>query len=188
MPGNGTAAAGTYVLTGFSVYESYTTDVPAGSIADGTYAFGSQPDYRFVWDGFAVTGFFRQSGMLTNGLGIFNGPGGAGAYLVFEILYQAAFTDGTTRVGIFESRGVTPDLTPVPSSGLCIGESSPGGESSGEAPPDILEQYGRTFEQTCAATWGPSWAQWMNNSSGGWVCTRTVFWDVSARSWAIRSP
>lgn len=175
MPGDGTAAAATYDITDASVYASTYPDIESGSVADGTYTLGFQPTYQIVWDGSAVTGFWRSSGALTNGLGIYNGAGSSGAYLAFNIGFQQAKTDvyGTT---LFSS-SVTPSLAPVPSTGLCAGESVPSGRSSAgtSSPGDIIEQYGRTTaDEECRPTYGPSYAMWMNAGLGGWVCTRTL--------------
>lgn len=129
--GDGTADSGTYTLTDASVYSSTYPDIEVGSISDGTYAFGSQPDYRFRWDGASVTEFSRMNEAYTNGFGIDNGQGGSGATLGFGISYQRAATSiyGTE---IFQS-SVTPSLTPVGASGLCPGQDSspPGGGSTG---------------------------------------------------------
>ena len=184
-PGDGSASAGTYNLTGFSVYESNFPDIEVGSIADNTYEFGTQPQYQIIWNGTAVTGFYRKSGTLTNGLGIFNGPGDAGAYIIFHIGFQSADTTYSGGTNIFTS-SVTPSLEPVPSSGRCPGEPIPSSSSDSAGPPDVLEQYGRTIDESCRDEWGPSWAQWPNDYSGGWVCTRTLYYDNSTATWLVR--
>lgn len=122
IPGDGTASAGIYTLLDFSVIQSSFVDIEVGSVSDGTYAFGNQPDYQIDWNGSAVSVFQRGSlgTLYTNGFGINNGAGGAGAYLSFDVGYQAGsaayggtslFTDSTT-----------PAVTPVGSSGMCPGE------------------------------------------------------------------
>ena len=180
-PGDGTAPAGTYNLTDASVYESSFPDIEVGSISDGTYAFGTQPQYQIIWNGTSPTGFYRSSGSLTNGFGMYNGASGSGAFLVFEIDYQRADTTyllGGTR--IFFSR-TTPALFPALAGGRCSPESD-------SAPPDILEQYGRaTSLEACRETYGPSWAMWMNQGTGGWVCTRTLTYSRSSGRWIIAS-
>jgi hypothetical protein len=38
------------------------------------------------------------------------------------------------------------------------------------------------------SSWSPSWEQWANNGTGGWVCTRSITWArsaSSARSYAL---
>lgn len=38
-----------------------------------------------------------------------------------------------------------------------------------------LQQTGRdSAEAPCPEGWGPSWAEWPNDHTGGWVCTREV--------------
>ena len=182
MPGDGTANSGTYNLTGFTVYESAFPDIEVGSIADGTYIFGSQPQYQIIWNGSTVTGFHRASGSYTNGFGIYNGPGLSGAYIIFDIGYQNA---DTSYIGsnIFNS-SVTPSVEPVPGSGYCAGELTT--SESGQTPPDILEQYGRAIDESCRDGWGPSWAQWPNAQTGGWVCTRMLYYNNATQSWQVR--
>jgi hypothetical protein len=81
-----TASAGTYTLSDFKVNSSIYPTVESGSISEGTYSFGVQPPYSFIWNGSAPTTFQRQG--YTNGFGIYNGAGGAGAYLVFDINFS----------------------------------------------------------------------------------------------------
>ena len=186
-PGDGTAPAGTYNLTDASVYESAFPDIEVGSIADGTYRFGTQPQFQIIWDGTSPTGFYRDSGNLTNGFGIYNGASGSGAFLSFDVGYQrAATTNAFGGTQIFQSN-TTPSVTPAPASGLCAGQAPSSGADAGSTPADILEQYGRlTAQDTCRETYGPSWAMWMHGETGGWVCTRTLYYDNSTRSWQVR--
>jgi hypothetical protein len=183
MPGDGTATAGTYNLTGFTVYESAFPDIDTGSIADGTYTFGSLPTYQIIWNGSNVTGFYYDSGAGTNGIQIFNGPGPSGAFIVFGINYQSADTIYIGGFNIFTS-SVTPDLQPAPAGGYCADEFT--FSDGGQTPPDTLEQYGRAGHETCSESWGPSWAQWSNDHTGGWVCTRSLYYNTSTRSWQVR--
>ena len=185
-PGDGSAAAGTYNLTGFSVYDSAFPDIEVGSIADNTYAFGSQPAYQIIWDGTEVTGFYRDNGTLTNGFGIFNGPGNSGAYLVFDIDSQSAQPTYIPASPPIFSTNVTPSLFPQPAGGQCPREPSPSTSTDSGGPPDVLEQYGRSIDESCRDGWGPSWAQWPHDRSGGWVCTRTLSYDSSTASWLVR--
>jgi hypothetical protein len=38
-----------------------------------------------------------------------------------------------------------------------------------------LQQHGRaSTDSMCDSGWGPSWAQWPNGGTGGWVCSRSV--------------
>lgn len=181
MPGDGTASAGTYTITDFSIYESAFPDIEAGSISDNTYAFGNQPTYQIVWDGTAATGYYRDSGNLTNGVEVLPGPGPTGARILFSTTLEFAATPNGTMIF---GASTPPSLSPVPRGGLCNGE--PTSSSNGESPPDVLEQYARDIDEVCASTWGPSWAQWPNNHTGGWVCTRTLFYNTSTHSWQVR--
>jgi hypothetical protein len=38
----------------------------------------------------------------------------------------------------------------------------------------ILEQFGREEAADCPEGWGPSWAYWPNEGTGGFVCTREI--------------
>ena len=67
--------------------------------------------------------------------------------------------------------------------------------ASGPAP--ILQQFGRDQLDDCSNVnmpeldiggaesggWGPSWAQWPFDHSGGWVCTRTLTYNTGSNSW-----
>jgi len=71
--------------------------------------------------------------------------------------------------------------------------------TSGDAPPDVMQQVGAPTTGTCATFidstlnwagapdggWGTSWAQWVNQGRGGAVCTRSLFWTPSGR-WSVR--
>lgn len=111
----GVAPSGTYTLTDASVISSTYPEIEVGSISNGTYAFGSQPDYRFNWSGSVVTQFSRASGTHTNGFSIDNGFGGTGAYLGFNIGWQRGATS-VYGVTLFTS-SVTPTLSPAPTGG-----------------------------------------------------------------------
>jgi hypothetical protein len=102
-----------------SVVQSAFPDIELGSISNGVYAF-HVPEYQIVWNGTAVTGFWRGSGRFTNGFIITNGANNSGATVVFGIPYQLA---EETREGlrIFQS-SVTPTVVPVGASDSCPGE------------------------------------------------------------------
>ena len=71
--------------------------------------------------------------------------------------------------------------------------------SGGEAPPPVLQQFGRPASGTCAdaapitLNWGgtgsggrgESWAQWINSGRGGAVCTRTLVYSTSQSRWIV---
>ena len=54
-------------------------------------------------------------------------------------------------------------------------------------PPSWFQSYGRHHaEDMCDAGWSPSWAEWMNNHNGGFVCNREIYWDKHTHGWATR--
>lgn len=121
-------------------------------------------------------------------------PGGSFTWTV-----DAGFSGGSMR---FNPSGCTP-----PAGGLTLtltlGSSGGGGASSGagSAPAPVVQEFGLPASGTCDAAasedlnwagvasggWGVSWAQWMNGGTGGPVCTRTLFYDTTAASWAVQS-
>lgn len=183
LPGDGTAPAGQYTMTGFSVYASTYPQIEIGSTVDGMYRLGTQPVYAFRWNGTAPTEFSRASGLYTNGFGAYGTGGGNGAYLVFNIGYQKG---SETEAGPqYFYAAVTPTMSPAAADGSCPGQSAP--SSGGGAPADVLEQVGRrSSDDACANGWSPSYAAWMNDGRGGWVCTRTLWFDVRTSTWAVR--
>lgn len=171
VPGDGTAAAGLYTINDASIYQSSFPDIEIGSTNNGTYRFGNQPAYQISWNGTSVAGFWRANGTLTNGIGLFNGVSGSGAYIVFGIDYQSASAVSDDSGPIFLT-STTPDVTPVGASGLCPGEAR---EAPKAPTPDWVQAIGRASkEATCENGWNPSWHQWAVASTGGWVCTRTI--------------
>ena len=71
--------------------------------------------------------------------------------------------------------------------------------ASSSAPTPIVQQFGKPAAGMCDAAapvtlnwggagsggWGESWAQWMNNSKGGAVCTRTLVYSSSRGAWTV---
>ena len=116
-----TAAAGTYTISDFKVNSSIYPTVEPGSISNGTYAFGSQSPYSFIWNGSAPTVFQRS--IYDNGIGFYNGAGTPdGAYIVFGINYSSIFDStayGTQRYFGVQTATLSPtaptdcDLAPV---------------------------------------------------------------------------
>lgn len=70
---------------------------------------------------------------------------------------------------------------------------------AGPSPADVLQHVGLPKSGACtdvddsklnwagvsAGSWTPSWAQWINNGSGGAICGRTLYFHPSGR-WDIR--
>jgi streptogramin lyase len=109
-----TAAANTYTLTDFNLNSSIYPSVEVGSISDGTYSFGSQRPYSFIWNGTAPTVFQRggYTDNYTNGLGIFNGAGTPnGGYIGFGI-NSSRIADSGDGAALFSSTN-TITLTPT---------------------------------------------------------------------------
>ncbi len=112
-----TAVEGTYTLSDFKVNSSIYPTVEVGSISDGTYAFGSQPPYSFVWNGSAPTIIQRNSyvdqGWNRNGFGIYNdSTDGSGAYIGFgiESSYIADEVYGTSRYSSTNTISLSPTV------------------------------------------------------------------------------
>jgi LPXTG-motif cell wall-anchored protein len=121
-PGDGTAPAATYTITGFSVYETNNQNVPLGSMATGEYSQGPMTPYQIVWSGSAVTTWQRNNNgnLLTNGI-LVSRPTVTGYELHFANNFQRANDANTT----FFTSNVTPTLSPAPSTGLCAGQVAP---------------------------------------------------------------
>lgn len=77
--------------------------------------------------------------------------------------------------------------------------AAPSGDSTGSASGQEIQQFGRPAVGTCDETqpdgldwagvapggWGGSWAQWMNNGTGGFVCTRTLVFSQTQGKWVV---
>ena len=58
---------------------------------------------------------------------------------------------------------------------------------AGPVPPSWFQSVGRLTESdACEPGWSPSWAEWMNDRLGGWVCNREIYWDSSIADWNQR--
>lgn len=114
-----------------------------------------------------------------------------------KVLYTAT-TIGTAIVSVNDSTQTPITLheeswvitVTAPSS-----NTSPSTGSS--APTPVLQQFGKPMTGTCATAqpvnadwadvgtlgWGESWARWMNDGTGGFVCTRTLVYSASQARW-----
>jgi hypothetical protein len=54
-------------------------------------------------------------------------------------------------------------------------------------PPSWAQAYGRSAGATCLQGWNPSWAEWPNSGTGGFVCLRENYYDSSSGTWGYRS-
>ena len=136
-PGDGTAPAATYTVTGVSVYESNNVNVPVGSSTSGEWAQGSMTPYQIVWSGSAVTTWQRNNNgnLLTNGI-MMTRPSISGYELHFANNFQKANDQNTT----YFTSNVTPTLSPAPSTGLCAGQVAPSPSPSPSAPSPAADQ------------------------------------------------
>lgn len=67
------------------------------------------------------------------------------------------------------------------------------------SPIPVLQQFGKPIVGTCldeapvhtqlpgapSGGWGHSWAEWMNDGTGGLVCTRTLVYSTSRGGWVV---
>ena len=74
-----------------------------------------------------------------------------------------------------------------------------GSSSDSNTPAPVTQQFGKPSLGTCDAAqpagldwagvssggWADSWAQWMNNGNGGFVCTRTLVYSTDQSKWII---
>jgi hypothetical protein len=52
--------------------------------------------------------------------------------------------------------------------------------------PSWYQSAGRDAGASCDAGWSPSWAQWPNSNTGGFVCNREIYMTTSG-TWSSRS-
>ena len=67
------------------------------------------------------------------------------------------------------------------------------------SPTPVVQEFGKPASGTCDAGqpaglnwagvpsggWANSWAQWMNDGTGGFVCTRTLVYSMSQAKWVV---
>ena len=56
----------------------------------------------------------------------------------------------------------------------------------GPTPPPWPQAYARGSGDTCLPGWNPSWAEWPNGNTGGFVCQRTLVYNRSTGQWDAR--
>jgi len=122
-----------------------------------------------------------------------NKVGIAGANSLGGVPPQGANLTVTAATGSFDI---------VATSGPCNGTGAGvtfGPASSSSAPPSVTQQFGRPSTGTCDAAapaslnwagvasggWGESYAEWMNNGTGGFVCTRTLVYSDNLGAWTV---
>lgn len=55
-----------------------------------------------------------------------------------------------------------------------------------DSPTPWLQAVGRNADETCPTGYGPSWAEWMNAGTGGFVCVREYYYRPAQDDWAYR--
>lgn len=101
-----------------------------------------------------------------------------------SVLYTAGSTPGTDSIDLIKwllrTRVGYRDVVALPAYYMTV----PGGDA-GPAP--WFQAVGRTDKDaTCPATYSPSWAQWPNGGTGGWVCVREYFYSPTLGDWSYR--
>lgn len=57
-----------------------------------------------------------------------------------------------------------------------------------QVPPSWHQSMGRnSSDADCPSGWNPSWAQWPNGGTGGFVCNREIYYDIDTGGWLTRS-
>lgn len=128
---------------------SFATNAPDGAIVQHF-----RPDGTLLSSGTVIGGAFHLPWQDVN-------PSGENATILTRI-YQP----GTT--GISFATAAEAEVSTV-----FLVEDAP----ASTGPPPWLQSYGRLAGDTCRAGWHPSWAEWAQTKTGGWVCNRTIFWS-----------
>lgn len=124
---------------------------------------------------------------LVNLMANLNGTGGSAVAAIsgasWTVTYTAGPNSGTDTLDVSQA-GITPRslgtraLTTTNDYSMTV----PGAGG----PPPWLQAYGRAAGATCDAGWNPSWAQWPNNNTGGFVCVRTITYNNATGGWDTR--
>lgn len=56
-----------------------------------------------------------------------------------------------------------------------------------QRPPDWMKQVARKSGDTCESGWNPSWAQWPNEGTGGFVCLQVMTWSDRVQGFVVQS-
>lgn len=134
-------------------------------------------------------------------------PGASGSLIQVGTSYYSWVSGGTTTLvagtytfSYFENSTLSTGLGGI--GGVSIGSSSSpssSDSSSTPAPLPIVQQFAKPASGTCDSVqpagldwagvasggWGESWAQWVNEGSGGAVCTRTLVYSGAQARWVI---
>jgi len=110
--------------------------------------------------------------------------------------YEVTVTVPTSGTGNLLSLSLNNDTGPLQGDVIYI--QLPGTGLAGSGPPDVLQQTGVPNSGQCADVddsdarflgytggWSKSWAEWINQSAGSEVCTRTLTYQAGTRQWRI---
>lgn len=163
---NGNNAAGGLLLVNprTSDVTSFSYSATPGLAAAGDVNLDGYPDAITAWYGAGTVVVWY--GLASGGLD------------PYPQVLDLGFGSGSYRplLGDLDSNGV-PDLVVGLDSvqfGVLMNLTTP--PHGDQAPPDWLQQIARSEGQSCDAGWHPSWAEWPNDHSGGFVCTGTLRW------------
>lgn len=59
-------------------------------------------------------------------------------------------------------------------------------EDVSQRPPDWIKQVGRAPGESCEPDWNPSWAEWPNGGTGGFVCVQVLTWSHRMQTYVIQ--
>lgn len=94
------------------------------------------------------------------------------------------FTEATS--GYFHWQTTPPWVAPTWTFVCVAAPVPPAVVSNGPFPPPWHQSYGRPGQEVgCVDSWHPSWAQWPNGGTGGFVCNRSLVYDRVTGTWAF---
>ena len=100
----------------------------------------------------------------------------------------ATFQAAGWSIGPWASSGTTWGMCPSVNDGYpylqVFYASDPCGSST--PPPPWFKAYARDPGQACLTNWQPSWAEWPNGGTGGFVCVQTLVYDIPTGTWIVR--
>ncbi len=119
-----------------------------------------------------------------------SGVGGNGGTTFASATPNLSPTAGAANTGSGGGGGKNGGAGAAGAAGVVIlryGAPSPVAQA-GTPPPSWFQSVGRARqEDPCESGWAPSWAEWINNRVGGWVCNREIYWHPAAGEWLSRS-
>jgi hypothetical protein len=122
--------------------------------------------------------------ILVNRMAVLTGTGGTAVANISGASYTVTYTAGPnagtdyldiSNTGATRSRGYR-----ALSSSNSYSMTIPG------SPAPWLQAYARRSAETCETGWSPSWAEWPNGGTGGFVCVRTYSYNRASGVWDVR--